>query len=138
MLRNLIPIDVVDQRYGRLKTSVLVNASPRQIIKFAATVPERQLRGTACDGRLVVYPAWDATHLQIRDFFGFPDVLADGTDFWIIPEDADPLSSDWGASDDNPIRSGMRFIVGRRDGDPAIAGLVEWFNAEVLSSSIAP
>jgi hypothetical protein len=63
-------------------------------MKFAADVPERQLRGTACSGRLVVYPAWDATHLQVCCVFGFPDPYA-GTDFWIIPRDADPLSQDW-------------------------------------------
>jgi hypothetical protein len=64
-------------------------------MKFAADVPERQLRGTACSGRLVVYPAWDQHTSRCVAYSGlFPDPYA-GTDFWIIPRDADPLSQDW-------------------------------------------
>lgn len=131
MHRNLLPIDVSDPVMGRIRTNVLIDPSPRQVVKFAETVPERQLRGTACDGKLILYPAWDATHIQMRRFFELPHTGDGGSDFWVVPEGADPLSSDWHSSGDEPVRSGMRLVVGPFDDDPALAGLKEWFSGTV-------
>lgn len=124
---------------GRIRTNVLIDPSPRQVVQFAATAPQNQLRGTACDGRLFVYPAWDVTHLQIRTVFGLPSLLDGyGSDFWVIPAGSDPLSPDWYSSGDEPVRSGMRLVVGSRDDDPALAVLKEWFAAAPAQSFACP
>lgn len=78
-------------------------------------------------GQLLVYPAYEATHHQVRLIFGMPSILEDGTDFWVIPEDEDPLSPDWSVYDDDPVRDGLRLIVGSRGDDPAIRRITEWF-----------
>lgn len=123
---------------GRMRTNVLIDPSPRQVVQFAATVPEGQLRGTACDGKLIVYPAWDATHLQMRRFFALPSLLEGaGSDFWVIPAGSDPLSPDWYSSGDEPVRNGMRLVIGTADEDPALAGLKEWFSAAAPAQSFA-
>ncbi len=137
MHRNLLPIDVSDPVMGRIRTNVLIDPSPRQVVKFAETVPEGQLRGTACDGKLILYPAWDATHIQMRRFFELPHTGAGGSDFWVVPEGADPLSPDWYSSGDEPVRSGMRLVVGPTDDDPALAVLKEWFAAPVPAQSFS-
>lgn len=136
MKSGIFPIDVIDEKFGRIATSVLIDAGPRQIARFASAAPGRQLRGTACDGKLLVYPAWDATHIQIRRVFALPDVLEEGTDFWIIPEDDEPLSSDWGTSGDEHTRNGLRLILGGRDDDPAVLRLVQWFAKEPYGSPV--
>lgn len=125
-----IPVDFTDPHYGRISTSVLMNPGPRRIVRFLQNWAVRQLRGTACNGILLVYPAWDVTHIQIRRAFALPDIANAGTDFWIIPEDEEPLSSDWEASDDDLVRDGLRLIIGRRGDDPEIGSLIDWFSCE--------
>lgn len=123
---------------GRIRTNVLIDPSPRQVVQFAATVPQNQLRGTACEGRLLVYPAWDVTHLQIRTVFGLPSAPdGSGSDFWVIPAGSDPLSPDWYSPGDEPVKSGMRLVVGPSDDDPALAPLKEWFAAAAPGQSFA-
>lgn len=130
MPRNLLDIDIVHPVAGAVKTTVLCDPTPRQLTAFIERAPGRQLRGTACSGRLLVYPAYDVTHHQIRAVFSLPGLSEDGTDFWVIPHGEEPLSQDWSSSDDNPVRNGIRLIVGRRDDDPAIRGLKAWFGVE--------
>jgi hypothetical protein len=120
---------------GRIRTNVLVDPSPRQVVKFAATVPTGQLRGTACSGKLIVYPAWDATHIQMRRFFELPPTCDGGSDFWVVPEGADPLSPDWYSSGEEPVRNGVRLVVGSSSDDPALAELKEWFFDAVHAQS---
>mgnify|MGYP001412466490 CR=1 FL=1 len=136
MSKGVIPVDVFDAKYGRIRTTVLADGGPRLIARFIESAPERQLRGTACGGRLLIFPAWDATHLQIRHVFALPDIMEEGTDFWIIPDDAEPFSPDWGTSGSEFTRDGMRLILGRRDDDPAVLRLVQWFTEEQYASPV--
>ena len=122
---------------GRIRTNVLIDPSPRQVVKFAATLPMGQLRGTACGGRLIVYPAWDVTHIQMRRFFELPHTGDGGSDFWVVPAGADPLSPDWYSSGDEPVRNGMRLVVGPSDDDPALDELKEWFSDAVHAQSLS-
>ncbi|NTF17865.1 hypothetical protein G6L37_05580 [Agrobacterium rubi] len=140
MSSNIVPVDIDHPRYGRIFTSVLVDPSPRQIARFQKAVPQGQLRGTACNGKLLVYPAWDVTHIQIRSIFDLPNILEDGSDFWIIPADEEPLSSDWCSSEDDLILNGLRLIVGREGDDPSILPVVAWFrgNAGLVHATDRP
>lgn len=126
---DLVPLLRYAQFVGDTAASVLIDAGPREILRFAGISERKQLRGVACSGQLVVFPEWHLTHHHVRTAFGMPGYLAAGTDFWIIQDGDDPLSPDWDASDDDPCKNGFRLIVGRRGDDDAILPLKSWFQA---------
>lgn len=72
-------------------------------------------RGVCHGGTVVVFDAWTATHATVREALGYPasHLDADGTDFWIVRDGEEPFSSDWSASDDDPVRDGLRLLPGR-------------------------
>lgn len=107
---------------------ILTYPSPRELAAFAAAAPHRQLSGVAAEGQVHVFRAWDATHMQVRTAFGLPTIYETGTDFWVVPEDDEPISGDWQSGDEDLVRDGLRLIQGARKDDPALERLVSWFS----------
>lgn len=129
-LRNKLQIDGEVSIGITVKTTVLIDPTVRQIVKFRESATDGQLRGVSCGGHVYVFPAYEATHHWIRELLKLPELRSEGTDFWVIPEDEEPLSADWPTSDENLIRDDLRLIVGLRDDDPAMTYIYDWFQEE--------
>src|ERR1700681_4665565 len=100
-----------ENRHGKFDTTVLADPSPFSIKPFMKRTRTEQLRGTAAEGHVYLWPATEATHLMVRTASGFGPT--GGADFWIVVEDVDPLSPDWERFDDDPIRDGLRLLPGK-------------------------
>lgn len=129
-MRNKLQIDGEVSIGITVKTTVLIDPPIRQIVKFRESLTDRQLRGVSCWGHVYVFPAYEATHHWIRELLELPELRSEGTDFWIIPEDEEPLSADWSSGEGNEVRDGLRLILGLRDDDPAMEPIKSWFQEE--------
>jgi hypothetical protein len=131
-------VDFVDRVWGRVTTTVEENPSPSRISELLAASRGRQLRGVAFEGTLFLFPAWEATHFHVREAFGLPEVhRGGGCDLWVVDEGGGPLSDEWETSENDPVRDGMRLILGRDRDVPAIARLARWFDAPSENVSVA-
>lgn len=115
-------------RYHGCITVVLENPTIETILRMASQPEKTQIRGTAYNGAAYVWRAAEMIHGGIREHFGIREAYRPnaGVDFWIIPDGDDPDSSDWTCNDGNPVRDGLRLLIGSAE-DPALSFIERWF-----------
>jgi hypothetical protein len=123
---DMIPIDHVHRLYGRMRTTVSVDPAFTDIRPLMCAAEKRQLRGIAGEGRIWVWPAYEATHSIVREALGLTEPWGD---FWIIPVRTDPLSDDWMVFDTDPRRNGMVLLRGHplTQQKSEMQRLIAWF-----------
>lgn len=130
-VEGVIPIDYEHRIWGRMQTQVTVDPKPALLKALLRKAKDHQLRGIAANGHVYVLPAYDATHVAIRETLELPTGFGAWGDFFIIKDGDDPLSDDWYQSDDNPVRNGMALLGHPNSlNNPEMAVILQWFQSK--------
>lgn len=108
-------LDYRDRLWGHVEVELLFDPTHQDIRRIIAASRDGMVRGVCHGGTLVVFDASRATHRIVRDALEWPQTCFDddGCDLWIVPEGEEPFSPDWGILEDDPVRDGLRLVVGR-------------------------